>query len=111
MSPQHVSDLCRGDRRRDRAHVQPGDRDGPRRKLDLFAGTDPFVRADTVDLDRRDGAGDLLDDPEERRRSSPYSLLVDVVSAVNQAEITLDTVVAVRDKVVQAYQSIMNMPI
>ena len=37
--------------------------------------------------------------------------IVDVVGAVNQAEITLDTVVAVRDKVVQAYQSIMNMPI
>lgn len=37
--------------------------------------------------------------------------IVDVVNAVNQAEITLDTVVAVRDKVVQAYQSIMNMPI
>ena len=39
------------------------------------------------------------------------SNIVDVVSAVNQAEITLDTVVAVRDKVVAAYQSIMNMPI
>lgn len=37
--------------------------------------------------------------------------IVDVVNAVNAAEITLDTVVAVRDKVVQAYQSIMNMPI
>lgn len=37
--------------------------------------------------------------------------VVDVVNAVNQAEITLDTVVAVRDKVVAAYQSIMNMPI
>lgn len=37
--------------------------------------------------------------------------VVDVVNAVNAAEITLDTVVAVRDKVVQAYQSIMNMPI
>jgi flagellar hook-basal body complex protein FliE len=37
--------------------------------------------------------------------------IVDVVTAVNQAEITLDTVVAVRDKVVAAYQSIMNMPI
>lgn len=42
---------------------------------------------------------------------SGKSSIVDVVSAVNQAEITLDTVVAVRDKVVQAYQSIMNMPI
>jgi flagellar hook-basal body complex protein FliE len=37
--------------------------------------------------------------------------IVDVVNQVNAAEITLDTVVAVRDKVVAAYQSIMNMPI
>ena len=37
--------------------------------------------------------------------------LVDVVQSVNAAELTLDTVVAVRDKVVAAYQSIMNMPI
>ena len=37
--------------------------------------------------------------------------LVDVVQSVNAAEIALDTVVAVRDKVVAAYQSIMNMPI
>ena len=36
---------------------------------------------------------------------------VDVVQSVNAAELTLDTVVAVRDKVVAAYQSIMNMPI
>ena len=39
------------------------------------------------------------------------SNIVDVVNAVNSAELTLNTVVAVRDKVVQAYQSIMNMPI
>ena len=31
--------------------------------------------------------------------------IVDVVNAVNTAEITLDTVVAVRDKVISAYQS------
>ena len=37
--------------------------------------------------------------------------IVNVVNAVNQAEITLDTVVDVRDKVIQAYQSIMQMPI
>ena len=37
--------------------------------------------------------------------------IVDVVNSVNEAELTLDTVVAVRDKVVAAYQSIMNMPI
>jgi len=37
--------------------------------------------------------------------------IVDVVNSVNAAELTLDTVVAVRDKVVSAYQSILNMPI
>jgi flagellar hook-basal body complex protein FliE len=45
------------------------------------------------------------------RQVAGQANIVDVVGAVNQAEITLDTVVAVRDKVVQAYQSIMNMPI
>jgi flagellar hook-basal body complex protein FliE len=37
--------------------------------------------------------------------------VVDVVHSMNAAELTLDTVVAVRDKVVAAYQSIMTMPI
>ena len=37
--------------------------------------------------------------------------IVDVVNSVNAAELTLNTVVAVRDKVVSAYQSILNMPI
>jgi flagellar hook-basal body complex protein FliE len=37
--------------------------------------------------------------------------VVDVAHSLSAAELTLDTVVAVRDKVVAAYQSIMNMPI
>ena len=37
--------------------------------------------------------------------------LVDVVTAVTQAEMTLETVVAVRDKVISSYQEIMRMPI
>ncbi len=37
--------------------------------------------------------------------------LVDVVTAVAEAEITLQTVVSVRDKVIVAYQEIMKMPI
>ena len=35
----------------------------------------------------------------------------DVVSAVANAELTLDTVVAVRDKVINAYNEILRMPI
>ena len=45
------------------------------------------------------------------KQISGQANIVDVVNAVNSAEITLDTVVAVRDKVVSAYQAIMNMPI
>lgn len=37
--------------------------------------------------------------------------LTDVVSAVAKAELTLQTTVAIRDRVVQAYQDIMRMPI
>lgn len=37
--------------------------------------------------------------------------LTDVVTAVSNAEVTLQTVVAVRDRVVAAYQEILRMPI
>jgi flagellar hook-basal body complex protein FliE len=37
--------------------------------------------------------------------------IVDVVTAVSEAETTLQTVVAVRDKVIAAYQDIIKMPI
>ncbi len=37
--------------------------------------------------------------------------LTDVVTAVTNAEVTLQTVVAIRDKVVAAYQEIARMPI
>jgi flagellar hook-basal body complex protein FliE len=37
--------------------------------------------------------------------------LTDVVEAVTSAELTLQTVVAVRDKMLSAYQEIMRMPI
>ena len=37
--------------------------------------------------------------------------ILEVVSAVSNAEMTLQTVVAVRDRVLGAYQEIMRMPI
>ena len=37
--------------------------------------------------------------------------LVAVVNAVTAAELTLETVVAIRDRVIAAYQDIMRMPI
>ena len=37
--------------------------------------------------------------------------LTDVVTAVSQAELALQSAVAIRDRVVQAYQDVMRMPI
>lgn len=37
--------------------------------------------------------------------------VVDVVTAVAEAETTIDTLVAVRDRVIQSYEEIMRMPI
>ena len=37
--------------------------------------------------------------------------LVDVVTSISSAQASLETMMAVRDQVIQAYQSIMNMPI
>jgi flagellar hook-basal body complex protein FliE len=37
--------------------------------------------------------------------------LTNVVTAVNNAQLTLQTAVAVRDRIVQSYQMIMQMPI
>ena len=37
--------------------------------------------------------------------------LTEVVTAITNAEVTLQTVVAVRDRMISAYQQIMRMPI
>ena|SRR5215207_1925868 len=37
--------------------------------------------------------------------------LVDVVTAVSETEAAIETLVSVRDKVIQAYEEIMKMPI
>lgn len=37
--------------------------------------------------------------------------MIDVVTAVAETEVAIDAVVAVRDRVIQAYEEIMRMPI
>jgi flagellar hook-basal body complex protein FliE len=37
--------------------------------------------------------------------------MIDVVTAVSETEVAVQSMVAVRDKVIEAYQSIMSMPI
>ena len=52
-------------------------------------------KAETVSMDAAAGDAEILD----------------VVTAVNDAEATLRTAVSIRDKVVQSYQEILRMPI
>lgn len=68
--------------------------------------------------------GDLLTDSLSKARNAGYSgenmstkaiageaELHDLITAVSNAELTLNTVVAVRDRVINAYQDIIKMPI
>ena len=61
----------------------------------------------------------LTDAVEDGRKGEAATLqamagganLQDVVEAVNAAELSLQTVVAIRDRVISAYQDIIRMPI
>jgi flagellar hook-basal body complex protein FliE len=70
------------------------------------------------------GFGDLVKSAISRRRPASKHAehqmaaqvagkaeLVDVVTAISAAEASLETVMAVRDQVISAYQEIMRMPI
>lgn len=50
-------------------------------------------------------------DTKVARAISGNTNLTEVITAVSQAELTLQTTTAVRDRVLQAYQDIMKMPI
>jgi flagellar hook-basal body complex protein FliE len=50
-------------------------------------------------------------DLQTRALVNGKSNMVDVVTAVAETEVAIDAVVAVRDKVIAAYEEIMKMPI
>lgn len=50
-------------------------------------------------------------DAQTRAVVNGNSNMVDVVTAVAETEVAIDAVVAVRDRVIQAYEEIMRMPI
>ena len=78
-------------------------------------------------MEARGGGGSFAEMIKEAGRSAAQELrsadqvsskaaakeadLLQVVNAVNNAEVSLQTVVAVRDRVIQAYQDIIRMPI
>ena len=50
-------------------------------------------------------------DAQTRAMVAGKADMVDVVTAVSETEVAVETMVAVRNKVIEAYQSIMAMPI
>lgn len=50
-------------------------------------------------------------DTQSHAMANGKSNMVDVVTAVAETEVAIDAVVAVRDKVIAAYEEIMKMPI
>ncbi len=50
-------------------------------------------------------------DAQTQAMANGKSNMVDVVTAVAETQVAVDAVVAVRDKVIQAYEEIMKMPI
>ncbi len=64
----------------------------------------------------RDAADASIDTMHQGEQISKMGIagkaeLTDVVNAVNDAEMTLQTVTALRDKLVEAYREIIRMPI
>jgi flagellar hook-basal body complex protein FliE len=77
------------------------------------ASTDPagsFGSAITQALGQAIQTGHTADD-QAMKAISGGGNLTDVVAALSHAEMTLQTATAIRDRVVQAYQDIMKMPI
>jgi flagellar hook-basal body complex protein FliE len=50
-------------------------------------------------------------DTQTKAAASGSANMVDVVSAVAETEVAIETLVSVRDKVIAAYEEIMRMPI
>lgn len=80
-----------------------------------LAAPAPTGRGDFADVlrDAAEGAVLTLREGETQsiRAAAGTADLTDVVTAVSKAEITLQTVVTLRDRVIQAYQEILRMPI
>ncbi len=80
-----------------------------------FAGPAESKSSDFADMlkDATQGAAEVLREGEAQSLKAVAGTadLNDVVAAVGKAELTLQTVVTLRDRVIQAYQEVLRMPI
>jgi flagellar hook-basal body complex protein FliE len=73
-------------------------------------GPGSFGSAVTQALDQAVQTGHAADDQAMKALSGGGNL-TDVVTALSHAEMTLQTATAIRDRMVQAYQDVIKMPI
>lgn len=66
-----------------------------------------MVESAIGDMVKSGGAGEAA----AAKAISGKAEIADIVTAVANAEVALETVVAIRDKVIGAYQEIMRMPV
>ena len=64
----------------------------------------------------KDAIGGVLEagkasDAQQRAMVAGKANIVDVVTAVSETEVAVSTLVSVRDRMIQAYEEIMRMPI
>lgn len=79
---------------------------------------DPGPQVDTVDFGKmvQEAVSDVVDkgrvaDDKAVGLIEGKADVVDVVTAIAETEVALETMVAVRDRVISAYEEIMRMPI
>ncbi len=81
----------------------------------LGLGTDPkSTTSFTAALKDALGAVEQMgksSDKQAQAAANGKANMVDVVTAVSETEVAIDAVVAVRDKIIAAYEDIMKMPI
>jgi len=64
----------------------------------------------------KDAVGSVLEtgktsDAQQRAMVAGKANIVDVVTAVSETEVAIEALVSVRDRMIQAYEEIMRMPI
>ena len=96
----------------------------PAQAANAYSSTSKAIEAPGLEADKKESFGDILKntaleaigtlragEAASAKAVSGDASLPEVVQAITASEVTLQTVMAVRDKVIGAYQEILRMPV
>lgn len=96
----------------------------PAQAANAYSTTNKTIAAPGLETNKKESFGDILKntavqsietlragEAASAKAVSGEASLPEVVQAITASEVTLQTVVAVRDKVIGAYQEILRMPV